>query len=141
MKLVTASQVVFGTDFPSGGSSVEISKGLSEIGFSDGDLRAIDRENAVKLLRRGSIYRDAQSDDCVDGKFVVRKAGEAYDSRTGVYENKDMNMKRASRLIFTFVAAMLLAEERARPLKANLRSRAKLTTERARGRGHTTRWT
>ena len=42
-----------GTDFPPGGSSVEYAKALTEIGmFTEADLRAIDSENARKLLPR-----------------------------------------------------------------------------------------
>ena len=53
LQLVTASQVLFGTDFPPGGTSLEIAKALAEIGlFNENDLRAIERENAVRLLPR-----------------------------------------------------------------------------------------
>lgn len=53
LKLVTTSQVLFGTDFPPGGSSVTYAKALTEIGmFSESDLRAIDRDNAVRLMPR-----------------------------------------------------------------------------------------
>jgi predicted TIM-barrel fold metal-dependent hydrolase len=53
LKLVTTSQVLFGTDFPPGGTSAEYAKALIEIGmFSQSDLRAIDRDNAVRLLPR-----------------------------------------------------------------------------------------
>jgi len=53
-KLVPASHIVFGTDFPlGGGSSLAVSKGLMDNGgFSDGELRGIDRENALELLPR-----------------------------------------------------------------------------------------
>jgi predicted TIM-barrel fold metal-dependent hydrolase len=49
MKLVPISQVLFGTDYPfvRGFEAVE---GLDEYGFSDADRRAIDRDNAAKLL-------------------------------------------------------------------------------------------
>ncbi|MEO5741170.1 MAG: amidohydrolase family protein, partial [Vicinamibacterales bacterium] len=51
LQLVTASQVVFGTDFPPGGTSLEIAKALAEVGFFNGsDLSAIERENAMRLL-------------------------------------------------------------------------------------------
>jgi hypothetical protein len=44
---------LFGTDFPPGGASLDIAKALSEIRlFSESDLRAIDRDNAVRLLPR-----------------------------------------------------------------------------------------
>jgi predicted TIM-barrel fold metal-dependent hydrolase len=53
LKLVTTSQVLFGTDFPPGGSSVQYAKALTEIGmFSESDLRAIDRDNALRLFPR-----------------------------------------------------------------------------------------
>jgi predicted TIM-barrel fold metal-dependent hydrolase len=53
LQLVTADQVLFGTDFPPGGTSLEVAQLLAELGlFSESDLRAIDRENAVKLLPR-----------------------------------------------------------------------------------------
>jgi predicted TIM-barrel fold metal-dependent hydrolase len=53
LQLVTASQVLFGTDFPPGGASLEIAKALEDVGlFSETDLRAIERENAVRLLPR-----------------------------------------------------------------------------------------
>jgi predicted TIM-barrel fold metal-dependent hydrolase len=48
-KLVSASQILFGTDFPFRTSADHV-KGLTEFGFSAGDLRAIDRENAVRLM-------------------------------------------------------------------------------------------
>jgi 6-methylsalicylate decarboxylase len=53
-KLVPASHILFGTDFPlGGGSGVAVSKGLIENGgFSESELRGIDRENALGLLPR-----------------------------------------------------------------------------------------
>ena len=53
-KLVPASHILFGTDFPlGGGSAAAVSKGLIENGgFSESELRAIDRENALTLLPR-----------------------------------------------------------------------------------------
>jgi hypothetical protein len=49
-KLVPVSQIVFGTDFPyrTGAEHVE---GLSKA-FGAADLRAIDRENALRILPR-----------------------------------------------------------------------------------------
>jgi len=49
MKLVTVSQVMFGTDYPfvPGTDAVE---GLKDYRFSEADERAIERENALKLL-------------------------------------------------------------------------------------------
>ena len=53
LELVKPSQILFGTDFPPGGTSAEYVKALSELKlFSAADLRAIDRDNAVKLLPR-----------------------------------------------------------------------------------------
>src|SRR4029434_5447397 len=53
LELVTPSQVLFGTEFPPGGTSAEYVKALSEIKlFSAADLRAIDRDNALRLLPR-----------------------------------------------------------------------------------------
>ena len=52
-ELVAASQIVFGTDFPPGGSSASVAKALADVGlFSERDLQAIGRDNAVKLLPR-----------------------------------------------------------------------------------------
>ena len=52
LKLVTTARVLFGTDFPPAGPSLAVVRSLAQIGFSEADLRAIDRENAVKLLPR-----------------------------------------------------------------------------------------
>ncbi len=51
LKLVPISQVLFGSDYPyrTGADNV---KGLADYGFSATDLRAIGRENAIKLLPR-----------------------------------------------------------------------------------------
>jgi predicted TIM-barrel fold metal-dependent hydrolase len=51
LRLVPVSQVVFGTDFPFR-SSIDHVKGLQEFGLSESDLRAIDRDNAIRLLPR-----------------------------------------------------------------------------------------
>jgi predicted TIM-barrel fold metal-dependent hydrolase len=53
-KLVPTSHILFGTDFPlGGGSGLAVSKGLIDNGgFSESELRAIDRENALELLPR-----------------------------------------------------------------------------------------
>jgi predicted TIM-barrel fold metal-dependent hydrolase len=53
-KLVPTSHILFGTDFPlGGGSAAAVSKGLIDNGgFSESELRAIDRENALELLPR-----------------------------------------------------------------------------------------
>jgi 6-methylsalicylate decarboxylase len=53
LQLVATTQIVFGTDFPPGGTSAAVAKTLAEIGmFGESDLRAIDRENALRLLPR-----------------------------------------------------------------------------------------
>ena len=54
LKLVTPANVLFGTDFPPGGTSRDVAKALAELGLglTDADLRAIDRDNAVRLLPR-----------------------------------------------------------------------------------------
>jgi len=53
LELVRPSQVLFGIDFPPGGTSAEYVKALAELKmFSEADLRAIDRDNAVRLLPR-----------------------------------------------------------------------------------------
>jgi predicted TIM-barrel fold metal-dependent hydrolase len=53
-KLVPPSHILFGTDFPlGGGSALAVSKGLVDNGgFTEGELRGIDRENALDLLSR-----------------------------------------------------------------------------------------
>jgi predicted TIM-barrel fold metal-dependent hydrolase len=50
-KLVDASQILFGSDYPyrTGADNV---KGLAEYGFSASDLQAIGRDNALRLLPR-----------------------------------------------------------------------------------------
>ena len=53
LQLVPPTQVLFGTDFPPGANSLDTVRTLAEIGmFSAADLRAIERENAVKLFPR-----------------------------------------------------------------------------------------
>jgi 6-methylsalicylate decarboxylase len=53
LKLVTTQQILFGTDFPPGGTGLDVAKTLVKLGvFSESDLRSIDRENAVRLLPR-----------------------------------------------------------------------------------------
>ena len=53
LQLVTTAHVLFGTDFPPGGASVDIARTLAELRlFSASDLRAIERDNAVRLLPR-----------------------------------------------------------------------------------------
>jgi len=50
-RLVPASQIVFGTDFPYR-SAAEHVKGLADYGFSGPELQAIERDNAARLLPR-----------------------------------------------------------------------------------------
>ena len=53
LELVTASQILFGTDFPPGGTNAAVAKALAELGFfQDAALRAIERDNALRLLPR-----------------------------------------------------------------------------------------
>lgn len=53
LQLVPTTQVLFGTDFPPGGASLDVANALSALKMlSDSDLRAIDRDNAVRLLPR-----------------------------------------------------------------------------------------
>jgi predicted TIM-barrel fold metal-dependent hydrolase len=51
--LVPATQILFGTDFPPGGTSLNVAKALTDLRlFSDADRRAIDRDNAIRLFPR-----------------------------------------------------------------------------------------
>ena len=50
-RMVPISQILWGTDFPFR-LGWEYVKGLAEFGFSEGDLRRIERENALALLPR-----------------------------------------------------------------------------------------
>jgi len=53
LQLVTPAQIVFGTDFPPGGSSASVATALRDVGlFTDATMRAIDRDNAVRLIPR-----------------------------------------------------------------------------------------
>jgi predicted TIM-barrel fold metal-dependent hydrolase len=53
LELVKPSQVLFGTDFPPGGSAVDYVKALGEMSLlTKNDLKAIDRDNAVRLIPR-----------------------------------------------------------------------------------------
>jgi predicted TIM-barrel fold metal-dependent hydrolase len=53
LQLVTTSQILFGTDFPPGGSSQEVARQLAQLGmFDQNALREIERENAVRILPR-----------------------------------------------------------------------------------------
>ena len=51
LKLVSTSQVMFGTDYPYRPGS-EVVEGLTSYGFSAAELRAIDRDNALRLIPR-----------------------------------------------------------------------------------------
>jgi predicted TIM-barrel fold metal-dependent hydrolase len=50
-ELVAVSQILFGTDYPYR-TSKETAKGLTRCGFSEGELQAIDRRNALRLFPR-----------------------------------------------------------------------------------------
>jgi hypothetical protein len=54
LKLVSSDHVMFGTDFPPGGTSAEVAKELAALGLglTEADMRNIDRDNAVRLLPR-----------------------------------------------------------------------------------------
>src|SRR5712691_2153182 len=54
IKLVTSANIMFGTDFPPGGTSAEVAKALAELGLglTAADMRNIDRDNAVRLIPR-----------------------------------------------------------------------------------------
>ncbi len=51
LKLVNVSQVLFGSDYPYRTGEDHV-KGLTDYGFSQADLRAIGRDNAVRLMPR-----------------------------------------------------------------------------------------
>jgi predicted TIM-barrel fold metal-dependent hydrolase len=52
-QLVNADKIMFGTDFPPGGSSQAVARSLRDLHmFTDLELQAIERDNAVKLLSR-----------------------------------------------------------------------------------------
>jgi len=53
LELVEADHIVFGTDFPPGGTMAEYARLLRDLDmFSERDLRLIERENALRLLPR-----------------------------------------------------------------------------------------
>ena len=53
LQLVTPSNVLFGTDFPPGGTSVDVARDIAALKiFSADDLRLVERENAIRLLPR-----------------------------------------------------------------------------------------
>lgn len=51
-KLAGASQIVFGSDYPFGGAApiLSIAEGLKTCGFTQEELRGINRENAIRIL-------------------------------------------------------------------------------------------
>jgi 6-methylsalicylate decarboxylase len=51
LKMVPISQVMYGTDFPFR-DGAEVNQGIADWGFGESDLRAIERETALKLLPR-----------------------------------------------------------------------------------------
>lgn len=52
-ELVPSSQILFGTDFPPGGSNAEVAKAIADLKmFREADLQAIERDNAVRLFPR-----------------------------------------------------------------------------------------
>ena len=51
LKMVSTSQVMYGTDYPFR-NGAEINAGIADWGFGTAELRAIERENALKLLPR-----------------------------------------------------------------------------------------
>jgi predicted TIM-barrel fold metal-dependent hydrolase len=56
LQLVTSSQILFGTDFPPGGTSGDVAGAIAGLPFfSPRDLQAIDRDNALALLPRPRI--------------------------------------------------------------------------------------
>lgn len=56
LELVNAERIVFGTDFPPGGTMAEYAQRLRDLDmFSDAELRLIERENAVRLLPRMAV--------------------------------------------------------------------------------------
>ena len=50
--LVGTSQIVFGTDYPFVAQAVTVANALQDCGFAPDELRAIERDNALRLLRR-----------------------------------------------------------------------------------------
>jgi predicted TIM-barrel fold metal-dependent hydrolase len=52
-QLVKPNKIMFGTDFPPGGSSQNVARSIRDLKmFNETDLRAIERDNAVRLLPR-----------------------------------------------------------------------------------------
>jgi 6-methylsalicylate decarboxylase len=56
LQVVAPTQILFGTDFPPGGTSAAVAKAVADTGlFSESDLRGIDRGNAARLLPRFAV--------------------------------------------------------------------------------------
>ena len=56
LQLVAPSQVLFGTDFPPGGAAADYVTAIRELKmFSESALRAVERDNAVRLLPRLAV--------------------------------------------------------------------------------------
>jgi predicted TIM-barrel fold metal-dependent hydrolase len=51
LKMVPVSQVMYGTDYPFR-TGAEVNQGIADWGFSAPDLRAVERDNALRLLPR-----------------------------------------------------------------------------------------
>jgi predicted TIM-barrel fold metal-dependent hydrolase len=51
LKLVSVSQVLYGTDYPFR-DGAEVNRGIAEWGFTPAERQAIERENALALLPR-----------------------------------------------------------------------------------------
>ena len=53
LQLVSSAQILFGTDFPPGGSSSDVAKALASLTLlHEADCRAIERDNALRLFPR-----------------------------------------------------------------------------------------
>lgn len=59
-KLVGASQILFGTDFPFRTAEEHV-RGLGECGFGDAELRSIFRDNAIALMPRLGLARPREA--------------------------------------------------------------------------------
>jgi 6-methylsalicylate decarboxylase len=51
LKMVSVSQVMYGTDYPFR-DGAEVNRGIADWGFNPADLKAIERNNAARLLPR-----------------------------------------------------------------------------------------
>ncbi len=54
LQLVASDHILFGTEFPPGGTSAQVARQLAELRLNlpAADMRKIDRENAVRLIPR-----------------------------------------------------------------------------------------